>query len=138
MDVGEVSVHGVEQAGDISDGAIARLASEIESPREIKRNRMQKLQDLAASMLELWNLMDTPSEEQRRFQSVACNVATSEDEITKPNALSMGFIDVEAEVARLENLKECRMKDLVVKKYEELKEIRRRARLPEEEDGDRR
>ena len=113
-------------------------------------------------MLELWNLMDTPAEEQRRFQGVACNIAASEDEITEPNALSMDFIrnvggarlasllrrgfaavltgvravQVEAEVVRLEALKECRMKDLVVKKYDELKEIRRRARLPEEDDGD--
>ncbi|XP_062221304.1 65-kDa microtubule-associated protein 3-like [Phragmites australis] len=138
MDLREISsLHGDEQAGDISDGAIARLVSEIDRLREIKRDRMQKLQDLVASMLELWNLMDTPSEEQRRFQSVACNIAASEDEITEPNALSMDFIrNVEAEVVRLENLKECRMKDLVVKKYEELKEIRRRARLPEEEDSD--
>lgn len=37
-------------------------------------------------------------------------------------------------MVRLEKLKECRMKDLVLKKYDELKEIRRRARLPEEED----
>lgn len=79
-------------AGDLSDGAMARLASEIERLREIKRSRMEKLQDLVATMFELWNLMDTPAEEQRRFQSVACNIAASEDEITDPGALSMAFI----------------------------------------------
>jgi hypothetical protein len=42
-------------------------------------------------------------------------------------------VQVEAEVMRLENLKECRMRELVVKKHEELKEIRRRARLPEDD-----
>ncbi|RLN07800.1 65-kDa microtubule-associated protein 3 [Panicum miliaceum] len=138
-----IAAHGGDQAGHFSDDTIARLASEIEGLREIKRSRMEKLQDLLASMLELWNLMDTPAEEQRRFQGVACNIAASEDEITEPNALSMDFIRnvggaraVEAEVVRLETLKECRMKDLVVKKYDELKEIRRRARLPEEDDGD--
>ena len=95
-----------------------------------------QLQDLLGSMLELWNLMDTPAEEQRRFQGVACNIAASEDEITEPGALSMAFIrNVEAEVVRLETLKECRMKDLVVKKHEELMEIRRRARLPEDDDA---
>ncbi|XP_066317733.1 65-kDa microtubule-associated protein 3-like isoform X2 [Miscanthus floridulus] len=124
------------QAGDISDGAIAGLAAGIERLREIKRSRMEKLQDLLGSMLELWNLMDTPAEEQRRFQGVACNIAASEDEITEPGALSMAFIrNVEAEVVRLETLKECRMKDLVVKKHEELMEIRRRARLPEDDDA---
>ncbi|RCV05676.1 hypothetical protein SETIT_1G102200v2 [Setaria italica] len=123
--------------GHFSDAAIARLASEIERLREIKRGRMEKLQDLLGSMLELWNLMDTPAEEQHRFQGVACNIAASEDEITEPGALSTAIIcNVEAEVVRLETLKEYRMKDLVAKKYEELREIRRRARLPEEHDGD--
>ncbi|KAG8076631.1 hypothetical protein GUJ93_ZPchr0006g43004 [Zizania palustris] len=127
--------HGDERAGDISDDAIARLVSEIDRLKEIKRNRMQKLQDLVAAMLELWNLMDTPLKEQRRFQSVACNIAASEDEITGPDALSTDFIsNVEAEVARLEKLKECRMKDLVLKKYGELKEIRRRAHIPVEDE----
>jgi hypothetical protein len=51
-----------------------------------------QLQDLLGSMLELWNLMDTPAEEQRQFQGVACNIAASEDEITEPGALSMAFI----------------------------------------------
>lgn len=37
--------------------------------------------------------MDTPSEEQKRFQSVACNIAASEDEITERDALSMEFIN---------------------------------------------
>jgi protein regulator of cytokinesis 1 len=46
------------------------------------------------------------------------------------------LVQVEAEVVRLETLKERRMKDLVAKKYDELREIRRRARLPEEHDGD--
>ncbi|KAL6629236.1 hypothetical protein ACP70R_029001 [Stipagrostis hirtigluma subsp. patula] len=137
MDLREVGLHGDEQSGDISDGTIARMVAEIERLREIKRDRMQKLQDLVGSMLELWNLMDTPPEEQRRFQSVACNIAASEDEITEPNALSVDFIrHVEAEVVRLETLKECRMKDLVIKKYEELREIRRRARVPQLDDGD--
>ncbi|CAL4971679.1 unnamed protein product [Urochloa decumbens] len=138
MDPREFNGGGDQDAGGhFSDAAIARLASEIERLREIKRSRMEKLQDLVASMLELWHLMDTPAEEQTRFQGVACNIAASEDEITEPGALSTASIrNVEAEVVRLEMLKECRMKDLVAKKYEELKEIRRRARLPEEDDGD--
>ena len=90
MDPREITAarRGDEHAGDFSDAAIARLASEIERLREIKRSRMEKLQDLVASMLELWNLMDTPAEEQRRFQGVACNIAVSEDEI--PDGLRDG------------------------------------------------
>lgn len=51
-----------------------------------------QLQDLATSMLELWNLMDTPIEEQQMFQNVTANIAASEDEITEPNMLCVDFI----------------------------------------------
>ena len=37
--------------------------------------------------------MDTPIEEQQMFQSVTCNVAASEHEITEPNTLSVDFIN---------------------------------------------
>lgn len=52
-----------------------------------------QLQYLATTMLELCNLMDTPVEEQQMFQSVTCNVAASEDEMTGPGALSLDFIN---------------------------------------------
>ena len=52
-----------------------------------------QLQDLATTMLELWNLMDTPIEEQQMFQTVTCNIAASEHEITEPNTLSVDFIN---------------------------------------------
>ena len=51
-----------------------------------------QLQDLATMLLELWNLMDTPLEEQQEFQNVTCNIAASEDEITEPNVLSADCI----------------------------------------------
>ncbi|GLJ25641.1 hypothetical protein SUGI_0491190 [Cryptomeria japonica] len=119
-----------EQEKSISDDTIERLAMTIHRLREEKRNRMQKLQDLATTMLELWNLMDTPVEEQQIFQSVTCNIAASEDEICSPNSLSEEFIEnVEAEVARLEELKGSKMKELVLKKRTELEEICRRTHL---------
>lgn len=54
---------------------------------------MWQLQDLATTMLELWNLMDTPIEEQQMFQNVTCNIAASEHEITEPGTLSEDFIN---------------------------------------------
>jgi len=36
-----------------------------------------QLQDPASTMLELWNLMDTPLEEQRMFPNFTCNIAAS-------------------------------------------------------------
>lgn len=51
-----------------------------------------QLQDLTMSMLELWNLMDTPIEVQQKFQNVTFKIAAKEHEITEPNMLSVEFI----------------------------------------------
>ncbi|KAF8413054.1 hypothetical protein HHK36_001030 [Tetracentron sinense] len=121
---------------NMSDDTIQRLAAAIQRLREVKIQRMQKLQDLATTMLELWNLMDTPIEEQHMFQNVTCNIAASEHEITEPNTLSVEFIDyVEAEVSRLEELKSSKMKELVLKKRSELEEICRRTHMVAEADS---
>lgn len=51
-----------------------------------------QLQDLASTMLDLWDLMDTPVEEQQMFQNITCNIAASEHEIIEPNSLSADVI----------------------------------------------
>lgn len=48
-----------------------------------------QVQDLAVSLLELWNLLDTPEEEQKLFHSVTCSIALSESELTEANILSV-------------------------------------------------
>ncbi|MBA0846694.1 hypothetical protein Goshw_005755 [Gossypium schwendimanii] len=114
----------------ISNNTIEQLATLIKNLQEVKIQRMQRLQDLGTTMLELWNLMDTPIEEQQMFQNVTCNIAASEHEITEPNTLSVDFIKyVEAEVSRLEELKSSKMKELVLKKRLELEEICRKTHL---------
>uniref|UniRef100_A0ACD5T7N2 Uncharacterized protein n=1 Tax=Avena sativa TaxID=4498 RepID=A0ACD5T7N2_AVESA len=119
---------------NISNTTMERLALAIQRLREIKIERMQKLQDLSSAMLELWNLMDTPIEEQQVFQNVTCNIAASESEVTEANTLSIDFLNyVEAEVLRLEQLKASKMKELVLKKQTELEELRRQAHLAGEE-----
>ncbi|KAK2971749.1 hypothetical protein RJ640_022888, partial [Escallonia rubra] len=124
-----------EEARSISSDTIERLAHAIQSLREVKVQRMQRLQDLATSMLELWNLMDTPIEEQQMFQNVTCNIAASEHEITEPNMLSVDFINcVEAEVSRLEEFKASKMKELVLKKRSELEEICRKTHMISDSD----
>ncbi|PON59969.1 Microtubule-associated protein, MAP65/Ase1/PRC [Trema orientale] len=121
---------------NISNGTIELLAAAIQKLRGVKIQRMQRLQDLATTMLELWNLMDTPIEEQQIFQNVTCNIAASEDEITEPNTLSVDFINsVEAEVSRLEELKSSKMKELVFKKRSELEEICRKTHMVLEADS---
>ncbi|KAL6008517.1 hypothetical protein ACLOJK_034029 [Asimina triloba] len=146
-----------EGTRSISDDTIERLAAAIQKLREVKIQRMQRLQDLATTMLQLWNLMDTPVEEQQMFRNVTCNIAASEHEITEPGILSTDFINyvssdycdcikrgifqvilctkttcvmqVETEVLRLEELKASKMKELVLKKRSELEEICRRMHM---------
>ncbi|CAL0333213.1 unnamed protein product [Lupinus luteus] len=124
------SLGNAEGTKSFSIDTIKQLAVAIEEVRKIKLQRMQKLQDLATTMLELWNLMDTPIEEQQMFQNVTCNIAASEHEVTEPNSLSMDFINcVEEEVSRLEELKSSKMKELVLKKRAELEEICQKTHL---------
>ncbi|KAE8721522.1 65-kDa microtubule-associated protein 3 [Hibiscus syriacus] len=114
----------------ISNNTIELLGATINRLRVVKIQRMERLQDLATTMLELWHLMDTPIEEQQKFQNVTRNIAASEDEITKTNTLSEDFINnVDAEVSRLEELKSSKMKELVLKKISELKDLCRKTHL---------
>ncbi|XP_047328879.1 65-kDa microtubule-associated protein 3-like [Impatiens glandulifera] len=109
---------------NISDEAIGRLTAAIHLIREIKIQRMQQIQELATTILELWNLMDTPVEEQQPFQNVTSHIVASEEEITEANMLSLDYINiVEAEVRRLEEMKGSKMKELVMKKRIELEEM---------------
>ncbi|KAJ0538774.1 putative microtubule-associated protein, MAP65/Ase1/PRC1 [Helianthus annuus] len=125
-----------EGTESLSNDAIGSLAAAIRKLHEVKIERMQRLQNLARSLLELWNLMDTPVEEQQMFQSVTCNIAATEQEITEPNLLSVEFINyVEAEVSRLEALKSSKMKELVFKKRLELEDICRKTHLLPEADS---
>ncbi|KAF2573793.1 hypothetical protein F2Q70_00004906 [Brassica cretica] len=52
----------------------------------------ENAEGLAPTFLELWNLMDTPIEEQQEYQQITCNIAASEHEITQANSLSEDFI----------------------------------------------
>ncbi|CAL0299929.1 unnamed protein product [Lupinus luteus] len=125
-----------EGSKNVSNDTLQQLDVAIQQLREIKLQRMQKLQDLASTMLELWNLMDTPIEEQQMFQNVTCNIAASEDEVTEPNTLSVDLINcVDTEVSRLEKLKSSKMKELVLKKRTELEEICQKTHLVPEVDS---
>ncbi|KAI9111994.1 hypothetical protein K1719_016890 [Acacia pycnantha] len=125
-----------EGSKSVSNDTIRQLDAATQKLREVKLQRMQKLQDLATTMLELWNLMDTPVEEQQKYQNVTCNIAASELEMTEPNTLSMDFIHyVEAEVTRLEEIKASKMKELVLRKRTELEEICRKTHLVSELDS---
>ncbi|XP_039142311.1 65-kDa microtubule-associated protein 3-like [Dioscorea cayenensis subsp. rotundata] len=121
---------GGAEASSFSSETIDSLASAIQRLREIKTQRLQTLQDHAATLFELWSLMDAPIEEQQLFQNVTCTVGASEHEITDANMLSEHNVNhVETEVSRLQELKASKMNELVLKKKTELEELRCRTHL---------
>ncbi|KAF5815029.1 putative microtubule-associated protein, MAP65/Ase1/PRC1 [Helianthus annuus] len=112
------------QSKSISNDTLARLAKSVIALEEAKKQRLHKLQDLAAQLIELWNLMDTPEEERSLFNHVTCNISASVDEVTVPGALALNLIEqAKEEVERLDQLKASKMKEIALKKQEELEEI---------------
>ncbi|XP_010550565.1 PREDICTED: 65-kDa microtubule-associated protein 9 isoform X2 [Tarenaya hassleriana] len=127
----------VESEGSkcISNEALNQLASSVQQLYETKIQRMQDLQDLLMTMLEYWNLMDTPVEEQQRFRNITSNIAATVSEITEPNSLSLELLEqVRTELCRLEEVKWSKMKELVLKKRSELQEICRKTHIVLEPD----
>ncbi|XP_041021660.1 65-kDa microtubule-associated protein 3-like isoform X3 [Juglans microcarpa x Juglans regia] len=109
---------------DVSNQTIENLAAAVQNLKEVKIQRTQRLQNLASALLEMWHLMDTPTEDQLMFLNITRKIAASEPEITEPNLLSVNLLNnVEAEVSRLEQLKLSKMKELVMKKKVELEQI---------------
>ena len=43
--------------------------------------------------MELWSLMDTSVEEQKRFDHVTCLISSSVDEVLKQGCLALGVIE---------------------------------------------
>lgn len=52
-----------------------------------------KLQDLGSSLIELWNLMDMPMEEQLRFNHITSLVSSSIDEVSKQGSLAIHIVE---------------------------------------------
>ncbi|KAH7435948.1 hypothetical protein KP509_06G085100 [Ceratopteris richardii] len=118
------------QSKSISNDTLDKLAKTVTSLRQEKKHRIKKLQDLGTSLIELWNLMDTPIEEQQLFYHVTCILSMSEDEVSAPQALALDKIEqAEVEVERLDALKASKTRELVIKKKEELDEICRQAHM---------
>ncbi|KAL9814384.1 putative microtubule-associated protein, MAP65/Ase1/PRC1 [Arabidopsis thaliana] len=118
------------QSKSISNETLSRLAKTVLTLKDDKKQRLQKLQELATQLIDLWNLMDTPDEERELFDHVTCNISSSVDEVTVPGALARDLIEqAEVEVDRLDQLKASRMKEIAFKKQSELEEIYARAHV---------
>ncbi|KAK6154451.1 hypothetical protein DH2020_008699 [Rehmannia glutinosa] len=112
------------QSKSISDVTLSSLAKTVLVLKEDKKKRLQKLQELATQLIDLWNLMDTTPEERSLFDHVTCNISASVDEVTVPGALALDLIEqAEVEVERLDQLKASKMKEIALKRQAELEEI---------------
>ncbi|KAI4321996.1 hypothetical protein MLD38_035314 [Melastoma candidum] len=112
------------QSKSISNDTLARLTNTVLALKEDKKQRLQKLQQLAGQLIELWNLMETSDEERRHFNHVTHNISSSVDEVTASGAPALDIIEqAEVEVGRLDQLKASRMKEIAFRKQDELEEI---------------
>ncbi|XP_042424680.1 65-kDa microtubule-associated protein 1-like isoform X1 [Zingiber officinale] len=118
------------QSKSISNDTLSKLSTMIVELKEDKKLRLQKLQDLAAQLTDLWNLMDTQMEERELFSHITCNISATVDEVTVPGALALDLIEqAEVEVERLDQLKASKMKEIAFKKQTELEDIYARAHI---------
>ncbi|KAK8931073.1 65-kDa microtubule-associated protein 6 [Platanthera zijinensis] len=115
---------GLEKSTNISDSTLEGLCQVIKKLKTEKKTRSQMLRDALESLIELWNLLDSPEEERKHFEKVTCILKSTEKDATFSGSLSQEIInEIEAEVQRLMKLKAGRMKELVLKKRLELEEV---------------
>lgn len=123
----------------ISNSTLERLAGKVHALNHEKKQRLRKLQDLGSTLIELWNLMDTPVDEQRCFDHVTSLIKVSQNTVMPHGCLAHDLIEkVEIEVKRLTHLKASKMKELVFKKMTELEEIYRSVHMEIDSDSERR
>ncbi|XP_023541349.1 65-kDa microtubule-associated protein 5 [Cucurbita pepo subsp. pepo] len=110
----------------ISNDTLAKLTGVIHSLKQSKQERLQKLKDLGKKLTDLWNLMDAPADERKRFDHVTRLMSSSVDEVSGKGCLALDIIEqVEVEVERLNILKTSKMRELIFKRQAELEEIYR-------------
>ncbi|KAG0518061.1 hypothetical protein BDA96_09G143000 [Sorghum bicolor] len=123
----------------ISNSSLDRLSEKVHALNHEKKQRLRKLQDLGSTLIELWNLMDTPIDEQRSFDHVTSLIKVSPNTVMPPGCLAHELIEkAENEVKRLTHLKASKMKELVFKKMTDLEEIYRSVHMDINGDSERR
>ncbi|CAL1354950.1 unnamed protein product [Linum trigynum] len=115
---------------NISDTILAKLNSTVESLKEDKQKRTEKLYHLGKALTNLWNLMDTSYGDRRQFFHVTNLLRKSSSEVSDPGCLAQNIIqEAEAEVKRLDQLKASKTKEIFFKKQSELEEICSRSHI---------
>ncbi|KAJ8646333.1 hypothetical protein MRB53_008081 [Persea americana] len=77
----------------ISNDTLARLAGKVHSLKQEKQQRLQKIQELGSTLIELWSLMDMPLDEQKRFDRVTCLISAPVDEVSGQGYLALDVIE---------------------------------------------
>lgn len=109
---------------NISDSILEKLKHTVESLKEEKQKRLEKLHNLGKALTNLWDLMDSPYGDRRLFSHVIRLLSLSSPEISDPGSLALYIIEqAEAEVKRLDQLKASKMKELFIKKQKDLEDI---------------
>ncbi|KAF5449345.1 hypothetical protein F2P56_029804 [Juglans regia] len=109
---------------NISESILAKLNNTVESLEEEKQKRLEKLCQLGRALTNLWNLMDAPFSDRQLFSHVNDLLSVSSKDVSDPGSLTLIIIQqAEAEVKRLDHLKASKMKELFLKKHNELEEI---------------
>ncbi|GMI80436.1 microtubule-associated protein 65-5 [Hibiscus trionum] len=114
------------QSKSISNDTLAKLTGVVDSLQQEKQRRLRKLQYLGNTLIELWDLLDTPPDERKRFEHVTSLISSSVNEALRQGSLGLDIIEqVEVEVQSLNVLKASKMKELVFKRQNELEDIYR-------------
>ncbi|CAH1412125.1 unnamed protein product [Lactuca virosa] len=114
----------------ITDDTMEKLSNAVCRLNEDKSKRLKKVQDLATTMVGLWNLMDISNEEQKRFQNVIRYIGASENEVTEPNALSLESIKfIESEIFKLQKMKASMIMEVLLKRKADLEQICKEAHM---------
>ncbi|XVF24526.1 hypothetical protein REPUB_Repub13aG0135800 [Reevesia pubescens] len=110
----------------ISNDTLAKLTGMVHSLQQEKQKMLQKLQCLGSALIELWNLLDSPADECKRFDHVTSLISLPIDEVSRQGCLGLDIIEqAEVQVERLNILKASKMKELVFKRQNELEDIYR-------------
>ncbi|XP_023772977.1 65-kDa microtubule-associated protein 3 [Lactuca sativa] len=114
----------------ITDDTMEKLSNAVCRLNEDKSKRLKKVQDLATTMVGLWNLMDISNDEQKRFQNVIRYIGASENEVTEPNALSLESIKfIESEIFKLQKMKASMIMEVLLKRKTDLEQICKEAHM---------
>ncbi|KAG1330922.1 putative 65-kDa microtubule-associated protein 8 [Cocos nucifera] len=120
-----------QQSKNISDTILDRLKSTVQQLKDEKQKRMEKLHRLGKALTNLWNLLDTPTEDQQPFSHIKIFSSSASVNYTSvPGTLTLDIIhQAESEVERLDQLKASKMKELFFKKQIELQDICKKSHM---------